>query len=818
MDDQNVRVANKSVSKKKKTAGSDVGSTRGSEDRQSLPPIGRGQKRGRDNEIEKVSSKIPIPNPAIKQKDPPKTGKPGSGPHATAPRRSARIAKPTEKAVSAQHPGPPVRKPKASVQKQSSTTVMQTIAEESAETLVQPAENQPIAEQLGMESRAASATPLDQILQSSSNGTSQTSLELNTTPQPVTRKRKAAEASDKSPLRKKPSRSPRKQKDQSPSQKEPSPIVLDTLVATPAPRKRKASAKPIDEPALKKREQASGSAIAEATAQPSTELATWTEASGFSAPESFERGTPIGRPEAAVAQGSIAAIQEAKDQASKSTREERPRKAALPPTHKAPQTKLKEDVRQVKKASALPAPQVASSIVPTSGREQSHGAESFRGIDEDFWAKEAEEVKEYMNRPPMFPPSSSMDPHPERFLTSNGIDWSKTTLSNILDDSADTKVAPSSPALSAVEDRARSSAPPAVEGRASSPGLPALEHPADQATKVTEQQEPASSSSPLSDALSSPLLDHVGRSLEDSRIQNIPALATDSNTHPSNRRSCRVAGAQKAAVAGVRKSHREKGKATAPIPNNAPVKPFRILRDEELEGHLLDRAADRLRRKKMKVLGRGAHAPIETDAPEIKRHRKWQHVHRTDPGNFAKLQFYAELDKHEHPVIAGYPPEAPPEDMIEKYKIKKQILGFGPENANGDTEQEEHFQARPAVKIDVPDHLKAILVDDWENVTKNLSLLPVPAEHSVSEVLSTYFDEEKGKRRLGSAEADLLEEVVQGMKEYFESCLGKMLLYRFEREQYFQVRQAMEKGDPIYKEKTIADIYGAEHLCRLFGT
>ena len=144
------------------------------------------------------------------------------------------------------------------------------------------------------------------------------------------------------------------------------------------------------------------------------------------------------------------------------------------------------------------------------------------------------------------------------------------------------------------------------------------------------------------------------------------------------------------------------------------------------------------------------------------------------------------------------------------------------EDTNEELEQEEHFYARPAVRIEIPDHLKAILVDDWENVTKNMSLVPIPANHPVSEILSTYFEEEKGKRRLGSAEADLLEEVVQGTRDYFEQCLGKLLLYRFEREQYLRLHQAMEAGDDEFegrplKDKKISEIYGAEHLCRLFG-
>lgn len=122
------------------------------------------------------------------------------------------------------------------------------------------------------------------------------------------------------------------------------------------------------------------------------------------------------------------------------------------------------------------------------------------------------------------------------------------------------------------------------------------------------------------------------------------------------------------------------------------------------------------------------------------------------------------------------------------------------------------------MRIHVPDHLKALLVDDWENVTKNLSLVPLPSEHPVNEILNTYFEEEKHKRRLGSAEADLLEEVVAGCKDYFEKCIGRILLYRFERQQYAEVRKLWEEGRGEWEGRNAGDVYGAEHLCRLFGT
>ncbi|KAL2059372.1 hypothetical protein ABVK25_000665 [Lepraria finkii] len=155
-------------------------------------------------------------------------------------------------------------------------------------------------------------------------------------------------------------------------------------------------------------------------------------------------------------------------------------------------------------------------------------------------------------------------------------------------------------------------------------------------------------------------------------------------------------------------------------------------------------------------------------------------------------------------IAAGIPLEDPTEDLLPHVFAKRRRC------------LEETFNLRPAVRIHVPDHLKALLVDDWENVTKNLSLVPLPSEHPVNEILNTYFEEEKHKRRLGSAEADLLEEVVAGCKDYFEKCIGRILLYRFERQQYAEVRKLWEEGRGEWEGKNAGDVYGAEHLCRLF--
>jgi hypothetical protein len=52
--------------------------------------------------------------------------------------------------------------------------------------------------------------------------------------------------------------------------------------------------------------------------------------------------------------------------------------------------------------------------------------------------------------------------------------------------------------------------------------------------------------------------------------------------------------------------------------------------------------------------------------------------------------------------------------------------------------------------------------------------------------------------------------VLDGLKSYFDKCLGNVLLYRFERSQYVEIKER-------FPELASSDIYGSEHLLRLFG-
>lgn len=122
-------------------------------------------------------------------------------------------------------------------------------------------------------------------------------------------------------------------------------------------------------------------------------------------------------------------------------------------------------------------------------------------------------------------------------------------------------------------------------------------------------------------------------------------------------------------------------------------------------------------------------------------------------------------------------------------------------------DKEEAFMSRLEVRIPIPEPLKAQLVDDWENVTKNQQLVSLPRNPTVAELLKQYKKSvEGGKNR---RQDDVLSEVLAGIKTYFDKSLGNNLLYRFERHQYVEIRKK-------YADKEMSEVYGAEHLLRLF--
>ncbi|KAJ1978648.1 Esa1p-associated factor [Dimargaris verticillata] len=130
------------------------------------------------------------------------------------------------------------------------------------------------------------------------------------------------------------------------------------------------------------------------------------------------------------------------------------------------------------------------------------------------------------------------------------------------------------------------------------------------------------------------------------------------------------------------------------------------------------------------------------------------------------------------------------------------------------TDKDDDYIKRPEIRIPIPNALKSLLVDDWEHITKDQQLVPLPRNPSVADILGQYkrsklASQTKKKRGHDRYHEDILDEVLEGLRLYFDKALGNILLYRFERLQYAD----MCKQHP---NRPMSDIYGAEHLLRLF--
>uniref|UniRef100_A0A0D2YKU5 Chromatin modification-related protein EAF3 n=1 Tax=Fusarium oxysporum (strain Fo5176) TaxID=660025 RepID=A0A0D2YKU5_FUSOF len=128
-------------------------------------------------------------------------------------------------------------------------------------------------------------------------------------------------------------------------------------------------------------------------------------------------------------------------------------------------------------------------------------------------------------------------------------------------------------------------------------------------------------------------------------------------------------------------------------------------------------------------------------------------------------------------------------------------------------ETEDAFHNKPMIKLPVPDHIQAMLVDDWENITKNNQLVPLPHNKPVTKIFEDYLAHERPHREEGSSSMDILEEVVAGFREYFEKALSRILL--FERHQYMDLKKLWENTEANPEITNVCDVYGAEHLARL---
>ena len=105
----------------------------------------------------------------------------------------------------------------------------------------------------------------------------------------------------------------------------------------------------------------------------------------------------------------------------------------------------------------------------------------------------------------------------------------------------------------------------------------------------------------------------------------------------------------------------------------------------------------------------------------------------------------------------------------------------------------------------LPHGAKLKLIEDWEHISREKKLAPLPRNPSINELLNDFL---AAKARRTSHER-LYGEVCDGVRAYFNQALPTILLYKFERRQHRELKEAHKAQQPV-------EYYGAEHLLRLF--
>lgn len=111
----------------------------------------------------------------------------------------------------------------------------------------------------------------------------------------------------------------------------------------------------------------------------------------------------------------------------------------------------------------------------------------------------------------------------------------------------------------------------------------------------------------------------------------------------------------------------------------------------------------------------------------------------------------------------------------------------------------------------MPDVLKRHAVDDWEFVTKERKLVPLPRKQTVAMVVEQWA---AANAKGGAAAPDrATRELRTSLLEYFDALLPTMLLYSFERPQFEKYFRFESVGGAEVPRPS--DLYGCEHLIRL---
>ncbi|KAK8795609.1 hypothetical protein WA158_000266 [Blastocystis sp. Blastoise] len=147
------------------------------------------------------------------------------------------------------------------------------------------------------------------------------------------------------------------------------------------------------------------------------------------------------------------------------------------------------------------------------------------------------------------------------------------------------------------------------------------------------------------------------------------------------------------------------------------------------------------------------------------------------------------------------------ENELEKDKINsshKKITKISQKKTQAATDLSKEEKSL-RVKMELPDFIKRTLTEDWDNIVNKDLRIPLPRKYTINIIFKDYIDSCSSEEAKKDAE-----DLCRGLSEYFNECFSRLLFYSVEDSQF-------KTACKVIKDKDPCDIYGIEHLCRLFS-
>lgn len=141
------------------------------------------------------------------------------------------------------------------------------------------------------------------------------------------------------------------------------------------------------------------------------------------------------------------------------------------------------------------------------------------------------------------------------------------------------------------------------------------------------------------------------------------------------------------------------------------------------------------------------------------------------------------------------------EDKLNLSESKKKR----PKAHDESSELSDSYTIKNEIKISITDLSKKFIANDYNSVSGLNKLVILPSSNPIDNILNDYVEFKVAHK----FDKDVILEVAQGIKYYFNSTLSsKLLINPMERQQFLELQKN--------RDKKPSEIYGIEHLLRLF--